>query len=771
MKPTALKLKLMVAAASLVLPGFAATDDDGPGRGVARISVINGDVSVRRGDSGDWLAAAINAPLVVQDRVFCGPASRAEVQFDYSNMLRVGENSEVRLAELEHQRYIVQVARGTVTFRVLRDKQGDVELSTPNVSVRPVKRGIYRLTVREDGSSEITVRSGEAEIFTPRGSERLSSGRTMQARGSASDPEVQIVAAVREDDWDRWNERRDHDLERTRSYQYVSSDIYGAEDLDGYGAWENVPPYGWVWSPRVAAGWAPYRYGRWSWIDWYGWSWVSYDPWGWAPYHYGRWFYHTRGWCWYPGPTYGHHYWRPALVAFFGWGHGGGLGVGVGFGFGNVGWVPLAPYEPYYPWYGRRYYGGYRNSTYIDNSVHVVNNVNITNVYRNARVNNAVTSVTATDFGRGSTGRLVRVADGDIREARLVRGQVPVAPERESTRLAERDVRAGMVPRTSDNTRFYSRRQPAAVERVPFEEQRRGIENMTRRTAGESPARAAEAGGAVRAGGEQPVRGAAPRTASETDSTRGWRRTTEPARTETAPAREGRTAEVAPRGIEQNSGRTTDGAWRRLGQDRTDRTTVRLPEQQAPATATPADRGAMRGQSAERDNWRRLGAPGRTSETAPTPRAEPAPTRRDSPSGDNWRRLGAPGRTSEPAPTPRAEPAPTRRDSSGNESWRRFGGDSPSRVEQPRTQPENFNREMRAPVRTQPREEIRVSPPIVRERAMPRYEDRGGMRAPEVRSAPQRESGGDSGMRRSGGESAPQRSGGGEVRGGGGRRR
>ena len=38
-----------------------------PDRSVARISVINGDVSVRRGDSGDVVAAAINAPLLVQD--------------------------------------------------------------------------------------------------------------------------------------------------------------------------------------------------------------------------------------------------------------------------------------------------------------------------------------------------------------------------------------------------------------------------------------------------------------------------------------------------------------------------------------------------------------------------------------------------------------------------------------------------------------------------------------------------------------------------------
>src|SRR5690242_13095779 len=97
---------------------LALAQEEDPGRGVARISVISGDVSVRRGDSGDWVAAAVNAPLVVQDQVSTGVGSRAEVQFDSANMLRVGSDSEVRLTDLESRRYQMQLVRGTVTFRV-----------------------------------------------------------------------------------------------------------------------------------------------------------------------------------------------------------------------------------------------------------------------------------------------------------------------------------------------------------------------------------------------------------------------------------------------------------------------------------------------------------------------------------------------------------------------------------------------------------------------------------------------------------------------------
>ncbi|NWF86116.1 MAG: FecR domain-containing protein, partial [Bryobacteraceae bacterium] len=157
-------------------------DDDGPGRGVARLSLMNGDVSVRRGDSGDWVAAAINAPLMVEDRVLTGGGSRSEVQFDYFHRLRLAEDSEVRLSELEYRKYQIQIARGTVTLSALKGGDAQIELSTPGAAVRPLAHGQYRVTVRTDGAVEITVRKGEAEVFTPSGSEKLKPGKTMVVR-------------------------------------------------------------------------------------------------------------------------------------------------------------------------------------------------------------------------------------------------------------------------------------------------------------------------------------------------------------------------------------------------------------------------------------------------------------------------------------------------------------------------------------------------------------------------------------------------------------
>jgi hypothetical protein len=460
-------------AVGFFLSGLAWAQEDAPEHGVARISLIDGDVSVRRGDSGEWVAAAVNGPLVVGDSLVTGAGARAEIQFDYANMLRLSSDTEVRISQLENGRAQVQVARGTTMLSVLRDSQVEIEVDTPNVAVRPVQQGMYRIGVSPDGQSEVTVRDGEAEVSTPSGAERVRAGSTMLVRGPATDPLFQVARAAAPDSWDRWNEDRDRSLERSGSYQYVSPDITGADDLDSYGRWVNVPPYGWVWSPNgTAADWAPYRYGRWTWLDWYGWSWVSYDPWGWAPYHYGRWFYGARyGWCWFPGPMHERHYWRPALVAFFGFGRGGG----VGLGFGSLGWVPLAPYEPYYPWYGRRYYGGYNRTTVV------FNNTNMSSVFRNARVANGVSGMGAHEFVSGRTPGAIRVTEGS-----LVRGPIPATPVGDSLRYTDRQVRASSVPRGQPAT-FYSRRQAPAVQRIPFEQQRRGMEQVVQRSFGASP--------------------------------------------------------------------------------------------------------------------------------------------------------------------------------------------------------------------------------------------------------------------------------------------
>ena len=448
-------------------PPVSDTAGDGQNRAVARISVINGVVSVRRGDSGEAVAAALNAPLTSTDRLLTGDGSRAEIQFDAANMIRLAPTTEVRLGDLGYHQYQVQIAGGTTLFRVLRDNDAQIEISTPSIAVRPLKRGVYRVTVKPDGTTEVTVRSGEAEIASPKGTEKLAAGKTMEARGSADNPEFQVVAAIAQDAFDKWNLGRDQDLEKSVSGRYVNPDVNGTEELDNNGRWVNDPAYGQVWVPNAGPGWAPYQVGRWAWVDYYGWTWVSGDPWGWAPYHYGRWYNGAYGWAWWPGALYGPYYWQPALVGFFGW----GPGIGVGFGFGNVGWVALAPYERFTPGYGAGIYGrGFGVAS-------IPHTTNVASIYRNARVANGVTSMSSSQFGRsgvnGATS--VRATANDLAHAGAVRGSVPIAPSRESTHFSNAAASASV--HSSESSHFYSSRSASgnSASHVSFDQQRQAM--------------------------------------------------------------------------------------------------------------------------------------------------------------------------------------------------------------------------------------------------------------------------------------------------------
>jgi hypothetical protein len=690
-----------IAMAQQEAPPPGQQEDDtteGPGRGVARVSLLNGDVSVRRGDSGDWVAAAINAPLLAEDRVMTGPGARAEVQLDFYNRIRLAADTEIRLSQLDQGQYQIQVARGLVTFSALKGSDAQIEISTPGAALRPLASGNYRITVNPDGMAEFTVRSGEADIASAKGVQKLRPGRTMQVRGDANDSEYQLIGAIPKDDWDQFNEQRDRDLARTANstYQYVSRDVYGAEDLDGYGEWVDIAPYGWSWRPYVAAGWAPYRYGRWGWMDYYGWSWISYDPWGWAPYHYGRWYNAGGRWCWYPGARVGaRHYWSPALVGFVGWSSYGGFNAGVGFGWGAVGWIPLAPFEPVHRWWGRGYYGNYRNPVNFYNRSTYVTNVNITNVYRNSRIENGVTVVNGSDFSRGYAGRPMRAGAAELSRADMARGAVPVAPTRESLRWSDREVNSNYVQSraaTTNQERFYSRRAtPARVDRVPFETQRQTLEHVASRgmESRSNNGRSATASEPTRGGVNQETR-------SPASEGRGWRQTTD----------------------SNSTGTRSQGAgseWQRFGDPRMSSHPAAEASGSAARTAETsntrqADHSSQDSNRSNTGGWQRFGDPGsrtgsarsdlsggRTSDSGGATRstdssrqASPSPrwstgggaSRNDTPRSNDSGRMSSGG--SSRSESPRMEPS--RPSSSG-------GGRSESpRMESPRSAPSSGDR-------------------------------------------------------------------------------
>ena len=382
-------LPLLIVAAGLA----RAQSPDPPSR-VARLNYLNGPVSFRPGGEDDWAAAALNYPLTAGDHLWTDPGAQTEMHVG-STAIRMGPETALEFLNLDDRTVQLSLTDGSLNVHIRSMQPDEVyEVDTPNASIL-LHPGDYRIGVNgEANSSVVIVNAGEADVAGS-GTDFPVYPRQMAHLAGTDSLTQEITAVPAPDGFDAWCAQRERREMSMVSARYVPRDIIGYEDLDAYGVWRNVPPYGWVWSPAsVPVGWAPYREGHWAWVEPWGWTWIDDEPWGFAPFHYGRWTFAAGAWVWVPGrldvavrPVY-----APALVAFVG-GPRFSLSVGVGGG-GLAAWFPLGPGEVYRPAYAV-------SPTYVTriNIVHVtdvtvINRVDVVNVrYVNQTVPGAVVAV------------------------------------------------------------------------------------------------------------------------------------------------------------------------------------------------------------------------------------------------------------------------------------------------------------------------------------------------------------------------------------------
>lgn len=432
-----------------------AEEEDAPGR-VARLSLVQGEVSFAPAGTDEFADAVLNRPLTSGDRLWVDKDARAELQAG-SVSAHLDQNSGFSFEELGDDVMRMKLTDGAATVRVRRKLDSEtVIVETPNATVALLHPGEYHLEVNEAGDQTIVkVRSGEAAVTGEKDSFVVRAEESGRFKG-----EHELAADISRIDartaFESWANDRDRREENSPSAKYVSRDVVGYEDLDEEGDWIDEPEYGYVWAPRrVYAGWAPYRDGRWAWVSPWGWTWVDNASWGFAPFHYGRWAYvsHRSRWCWVPGPRHLRPVYAPALVAWVG---SPGVSVSVGIGSG-VGWFPLGPREVYVPgyWHSRRYI----HNVNVTNTV-IVNNVYINDAYRGRRDRldyryrnrpDAVTVVSRDSFvgGRQIRANVTTVRADELRQWRQDARPPAIAPRRESVLIGNR-----VAPSRGINERF-----------------------------------------------------------------------------------------------------------------------------------------------------------------------------------------------------------------------------------------------------------------------------------------------------------------------------
>ena len=377
-----------------------------------RVNLVQGDVQVKIAETGEWVPASVNMPLVEGDELWVPEGGRAALQTTGGDYVRLDEGTALQILRMDLNSYQFHLAEGRV-YVLNRAPRGSVlQFDTPDASIRAFGNARFRIDI-PGGETDVSVLAGSVQTENGDGTTTVRAG-SMLAVGADGFAELSPVPPP--DDWQRWNAQRDRIvLARGKSYGYLPVELRAySSDFEENGRWVNVPEYGYVWTPTVVVtgDWAPYRHGRWVWRGG-DYVWVGYEPWGWAPYHYGRWAFAINvGWIWVP-PARGDVYWAPGYV---GWVRSGD----------HVAWVPLAPRETYYG------YGDHgRYSTNITNVN--VNQVRVTNVYRNVNVTNSITVVNQTTFITGRPSSVDRNVVVNVREdfaqhRNIVVGRPPIKP-------------------------------------------------------------------------------------------------------------------------------------------------------------------------------------------------------------------------------------------------------------------------------------------------------------------------------------------------------
>lgn len=287
---------------------------------IVRLSLVDGPVQLDRATGEGFERAIMNMPIAQGMQLWTRGDSRAEVEFENGNTIRLAPETKIEFTQLVlredgSRQTVVRVDSGRAYVSYTRNSGEDFRIQFGSREVALDRSVHFRLDVLDD-RAEAAVFNGDLDL--PNLRVKKNNTVAMDLTGGGAFQLVRGINAALEDGWDGY--RLDYHDKYAKA-AYKGSSFYGNSDLNYYGAWMSSP-YGSCWRPYgFDASWSPYSSGAWAWYPGYGYSWVSLYPWGWQPYRTGAWYFNGgSGYCWTPnyGYPYGRRYgygWAPVYNA------------------------------------------------------------------------------------------------------------------------------------------------------------------------------------------------------------------------------------------------------------------------------------------------------------------------------------------------------------------------------------------------------------------------------------------------------------------------
>ncbi|HXO41474.1 MAG TPA: FecR domain-containing protein, partial [Thermoanaerobaculia bacterium] len=148
------------------------------------LRLVEGSATVTQASSGSTLAAGVNQPIMVGDRIMVPPRGRVEVVLADRNIVRLDGDTRLQLTRLANSAdrqdpsTELRLDEGNLQLIVAQGSIGQElpTVLTPNASTYIQAYGSYRITADRGDFTEVVVRRGTAEVVSDSGDNAVHAG-------------------------------------------------------------------------------------------------------------------------------------------------------------------------------------------------------------------------------------------------------------------------------------------------------------------------------------------------------------------------------------------------------------------------------------------------------------------------------------------------------------------------------------------------------------------------------------------------------------------
>jgi hypothetical protein len=248
------------------------------------VNAVTGRATVRARGNTEWQLLTIKEDLEKGDVVRTSYDGRVEMLLNPGSYMRVGENSEFELADNSLENLEVRLLRGTAIVEVTGadDAELFIGITTPHTRMSIIRRGLYRVNVVPEDTTELIVRKGR--VMLEDSHTKIKGGnKVVFSSHSFSVAKLDKADKKRSDSLEDWSEDRAETLAQANSKlrgKMVNTFLAGYRRdwlLSGFGErsglWMYNPifscftflPFGYGWGSPYGGSYSSFFYGGGPW--------------------------------------------------------------------------------------------------------------------------------------------------------------------------------------------------------------------------------------------------------------------------------------------------------------------------------------------------------------------------------------------------------------------------------------------------------------------------------------------------------------------------